>query len=166
MRTGSLHNGVEQEASPASPQIPAEPDQPAYLSRLANLPDRPDPASPHDSPRSVDRAENTRIDQIEHALTILASVVARLAKEAQQSRNQLRASEIDPNLVEDRRVQKELVRSLQARLAHVEDRVERQGIQQDQSALTNPPDSADLLSIRTSLSALLKRRARPAPPPA
>ena len=137
--------------------------EPAYLTRLSTLPERNDPAPGSLKPN---RPEAARIDQIEHALTILASVVARLAKEAQQSRLQLRASGNDPGLQEERRVQRELARSMQVRLTHLEERVERDRAARPQ-LLPTPPTaegasqlSASLTSIRSSLDALARRRQR------
>ena len=130
--------------------------QPGYLARIATLPaamqDAPDQSSGREQPSPL--PDSARLGQIEHALTILASVVARLAREAQQSRLHLRATENDPTLQEERRMQRELVRSMQARLSHAEERIERQA---------TPPESlsdvsAALTSIRNSLAALAERR--------
>lgn len=139
--------------------IPQE--QPSYLSRIATL------AAPEGvPPRSADR-----IDQIEHALTILASVVARLAKEAQQSKLQLPSSEQEPNWQEERRVQRELVRSMQSRLVSLKEGIERQ----NRDSLLQPPAlrppalqtevaeqvAASHTSIRNALAALANRRPAP-----
>lgn len=171
MVTGLLPNletQVAVEAVPATESL----KQPAYLARIAtlpaSLPDRPEAADSRDvAGRS--RPDSARLDQIEHALTILASVVAQLAKEAQQSRTQLRATELDPGLHEERRVQRELVRSLQARLIHVEERIARQMAETPQlptvrqphaeaAAETSEQIASSLSSIRNSLAALAKRR--------
>ena len=107
------------------------------------------------------RPEAARLDQIENTLTIMASVVARLAKDVQQSRLHRRVAESDPHLQEDQRVQREIVRSLQARLSHLEER------QNTERNALPPPEvdsefaaqlSVSLLSIRNSLDALAKRR--------
>ena len=134
--------------------------QPAYLTRLATLPERNEVSSPSDASHTNYRPDGRRLDQIEHALTILASVVARLGKEAQQTRQQLRAADNDPGLAEERRVQRELVRSMQARLNHLEDRFEREA-----KPVPTVPHyevteqlSASLNSIRASLASLAKRR--------
>ena len=176
MATGLLPNFETQEVHeplPAATEAPPPPaDQPPYLARIAtlpaSLPDRGE-AAPDPDPNPVEasyRPESARLDQIEHALTILASVVARLAKDAQQSRLQLRTTECDPNFQEDRRVQRELVRSMQARLTHIEERLERQSAERASTlAAAIPSDeaaeqlSASLRSIRDSLAALAKRRA-------
>ena len=137
--------------------------QSAYLSPLAALPDRGGDADA-DHPQNAPRQESARLAQIEHALAILASVVARLAKEAQHSRLLLRATEHDPGLLEERRVQMELVRSMQARLNHVEERMDRQIAP---PVIASPENDeiaeqlvASLTSIRDSLAALGKRRAK------
>ncbi len=160
MATGLLPN-LETQASGEDAQ------QPAYLTRLATLP----LAAPERSEGIAvppQRPEAARLDQIEHALTILASVVGRLAKDAQQSRLQLRATEHDPSLQEERRVQRELVRSMQARLNHIEERMERQVPPPALPAASPQTDevaaqlAASLHSIRDSLAALTKRKsARP-----
>jgi hypothetical protein len=153
--------------------IPVEaPAQPAYLTRLAmlpaTLPERLEACSHADSQGLIHRPEAARLDQIEQALTILASVVARLAKEAQQTRIQLRSTEHDPGLQEERRVQRELVRSMQARLDHIEERFDR-----ERGARLEPVPAGgaslevagqvaeSLRSIRESLAALAKRKPRP-----
>jgi len=161
-------------------QPPAAPPliQPAYLARIATLPStlpanlhERNEAAQQESQRAIDRPQGARLDQIEHALTILASVVARLAKEAQQSRIQLRSTEHDPGLQEERRVQRELVRSMQARLNHMEERFDRERqtrLEEQPLAALAPPEVADQLaqslhSIRDSLAALAKRRPRQNP---
>lgn len=157
MATGLLPNLDAQKALsdplPLSELSAIPPEQPSYLSRIATLPAPEGPA-----PRSADR-----IDQIEHALTILASVVARLAKEAHQSKLQLRSSEQDPNWQEERRVQRELVRSMQSRLVSLEERLERQnsdGVHQPPALQPEVAErvAASLTSIRNALAALAKRR--------
>ena len=167
MATGLLPNLDAQKALsdplPLSELSALPPEQLSYLSRIATLPAPEGPA-----PRSADR-----IDQIEHALTILASVVARLAKEAHQSKLQLRSSEQDPNWQEERRVQRELVRSMQSRLVSLEERLERPNSESVHQPLAlqplalQPPAlqqevaeqvAASLTSIRNALAALAKRR--------
>jgi hypothetical protein len=141
--------------------------QPAYLARLATLPERNEVASSQDSTHAPFRPDSRRLDQIEHALTILASVVARLGKEAQQTRLQLRSTEHDPSLAEERRSQRELVRSMQARLNYLEERLDRglpaalpaAGV----SSEVTEQLSASLNSIRHSLAALATRRKRGVP---
>jgi hypothetical protein len=80
----------------------------------------------------------------------------------------LRATEHDPSLQEERRVQRELVRSMQARLNHIEERMERQVPPPALPAASPQTDevaaqlAASLHSIRDSLAALTKRKsARP-----
>ena len=81
MGTELLHHVGEQDAVHPSP-ITSAGDQPSYLARLANLPSWYDASSQQETAKFELRTEAPRLDQIEHALTILASVVARLAKEA------------------------------------------------------------------------------------
>lgn len=141
MGTELLHDVGAQEADCIG-------DQPAYLARLANLPNWYDASAQRQTARSERRTEASRLDQIEHALTILASVVARLAKEAHQSRLPLRPTEC---------AQRELVESLQARLTQLEERTDQLNV----TPLT--PEVAEdfaqsVQAIRNSLDALLKRR--------
>lgn len=175
MATGLLPNLESKAAAETElPSLPADPtplpvEPPAYLARIATLPaSLPDHEA--NSPDSIEsdvsaRPEAARIDQIEHALTILASVVARLAKAAQQSRLQLRITEHDPSAQEDRRVQRELVRSMQARLSLMEERLERENA--ERMRWQSPPEVApdvdaqlavSLHSIRDSLALLARKR--------
>ena len=174
MATGLLPNLESQEVVheplPAVTEATPPPaEQPAYLARIAtlpaSLPERGEAAPDLNPIAALYRPESARLDQIEHALTILASVVARLAKEAQQSRLQLRSTEYDPDLQEDRRVQRELVRSMQSRLAHIEERMERQNAERASAQVATLSSaeaaerlSASLTSIRNSLAAMAKRR--------
>ena len=162
MPTGLLPN-LESRKPPGESLPAPEPsamqlEQPSYLSRIATLPAPPEGPPP----RSADR-----IDQIEHALTILASVVARLAKEAQQSKLQIRPSDHESNTQEERRVQRELVRSMQARLILIEERMERQHVESaPQPAVGMRSDEAEkvaasLASIGNALASLAKRRETP-----
>ena len=169
MATGLLP-GLEMQVSETQSLVAApssgDEGQPAYLTRLATLPDRAEMQSTV-AARIAPRAESARLDQIEHALTILASVVARLAKDAQQSRLQLRATEQDSSLQEERRVQRELVRSMQSRLMHIEERMDRRPVQPsvpDNSEVAQQL-AASLNSIRDSLTALTKRRPKTVPRP-
>jgi hypothetical protein len=155
------------ESAPPSAEMVAQ-QQPAYLTRLATLPERHEVSAASDALQPQYRPDARRLDQIEHALTILASVVARLGKEAQQTRLQLRATEHDPGLSEERRVQRELVRSMQARLDHMEERFARQVSSSVPAAIVPSHEvseqlSASLNSIRDSLASLAKRRKRPGP---
>lgn len=103
--------------------------QPARLVRLANLTCWYDA-----SEQQTSRSE--RLDQIEHALAILASVVTRLSKGAHQTRLPLRPTECDlPEERTDRPVK---------RLAPESAQEFAQGV----------------LAIRSSLNPLLKRRPR------
>lgn len=173
MATGLLPNlemqvtQTQAGANPEPPLVQAESSalpQPAYLARLATLPERNEVASSQDSAHTPFRPDSRRLDQIEHALTILASVVARLGKEAQQTRLQLRSTEHDPSLAEERRTQRELVRSMQARLNYLEERLDR-GVpaalpSSGVSSEVTDQLSSSLNSIRHSLAALANRRRR------
>jgi len=134
------------------PMSSGEDAQLAHLNRLASS----ENGAPAQGPNS------TRLDQIENALTILAAVVARLAKSAQPPKAQVRAPEHEINLQEERRVQRELVRSIEARLHHIEDRLDRQVPQPAYSPENTEVEeqlAASLASIRASLDALSQRRA-------
>lgn len=167
MATALLPNLETLDGSPETSQIdselaPVPVPPPAYLARIATLPDSLTGLTETNPP---ERLHSARLDQIEHALTILASVVARLAKEAQQSKHLVRSTEHDPSLPEERRAQRELIRSLQARLIHLEERLERQPLLPEPSAVTPAVAqdiAASLTSIRNTLASLAKRR--PAPP--
>ncbi len=171
MATGLLPNihAHDEKPEPSTVEPSPVPAEPAYLARLANLPvalpELGDNAPSNANSNTPARSDAARIDQIEHALTILASVVARLARDAQQSRLQLRNSEVDPNAHEERRVQRELVRSMQARLTLMEERLDRKRDELSPAEVLPQiaPDlalqlSTSLGSIRNSLAALAKRR--------
>ena len=174
MPLGLLHD-VESQGPPDNPAgtlpdaVAPRIEQPAYLARIATLPDSLPEAVEgfpgHEMAAQTRRPDSARLDQIEHALTILASVVARLAKETQLSRLQLRATGNDPGGQEERRAQRELVRSMQARLAHLEERIERQNTERISApavALPHPEVAeqltASLTAIRDTLAAIAKRR--------
>jgi len=109
------------------------------------------------------RLDSARLDQIEKALTILAAVVARLAKSAQPPKSQVRAPEHEINLQEERRIQRELVRSIEARLHLIEERLDRQAPQPAYSLENTEAEeqlATSLASIRASLAALNQRRSR------
>jgi len=131
------------------PLASSEDLQLAQLNRLAASTAREEPQEPSQRP------DSTRLDQIENALTILAAVVARLAKSAQLPKSH------EMNLQEERRVQRELVRSIEARLHHIEERLERQAPQPadcPENAEVAEQLAASLTSIRASLVALNQRR--------
>ena len=166
MAPGLLPNSQAEDASAEAPA--PQSDQPPYLARISKLPSLAMASGPVEEEQTA--PDSGRLDQIEHALGILASVVARLAKEAQQSKIQLRTTEQDPGVPDERRVQRELIRSMQSRLEFMEERLERQN--QDMSRATagaavSPETAAQIAvtiaSIRQSLDALAKRRkdARP-----
>lgn len=155
---GNPNGGMEEngEAAPVPP--------PAYLTRLATLAPAPQP-----QPAPPVRPDSARIDQIEHALTILASVVARFAKEAQQARQWAKAIEADATQIEERRQQRELLHSLQARLIHLEERLERERQSRLAAAPSPRPPAfeqeyhpaamqSSLEAIRKSLEAISRRR--------